>query len=114
MTMSDHRRFARQFVLTRGRARSVGEDLSLDALVVASPHGAAGPLSTTDVDVLRIAHRPIAIAEVAARMGVHLGIARVLVSDLAARRLVQVSPGGGDDGPDLETLERLLDALQQL
>ncbi len=48
-------------------------------------------------------------------MGFHLGIARVLLSDLAAGGLVEIAPAIHDaNGPDLHTLERLLDDLQAL
>jgi hypothetical protein len=109
-------RFLRQYALTEGRARSRGEDLPLDALVRAVPTtGSGGGLTPEQHEIRRICTTPIAIAEVGARMGFHLGIARVLVSDLAAAGIVQIATAAHDEhGPDLHTLERLLDDLQAL
>lgn len=58
---------------------------------------------------------PLSVAEISAHLGVHLGIARVLVGDLVASGAVVLTTSeSGDDGPNLDTLERLLDDLQSL
>ena len=66
--------------------------------------------------LLRLANRPVSIAELGAHLHVHLGIARVLVSDMCARELVAVSTSdfAEGEGPDLETLERLFDDLSNI
>ncbi len=105
----------RQFALTQGRARSHGEDLALDTLVKITPVGErALPREMAErAAILRYVSSPMSIAEISARVGVHLGIARVIVSDLAAAGLVAVSEAvTGDGRPDLPTLERLLNDLQ--
>lgn len=119
-------RFLRQYALTGGRARSRGHDLPLDALVRSVTTPGTTDARTTDarttdaltpeqIEIRRICRSPIAIAEVGARMGFHLGIARVLVSDLAAAGVVEIAQAVHDErGPDLNTLERLLDDLQAL
>jgi len=109
-------RFVRQFALTGGRARSLGADLDLDAIVVRQPGewpaSRLGPEATT---IIQLLDGPLSVAEVSAHLGVHLGIARVLVSDLAAGGHIAVwTAEGGANGPDLVTLERLLDDLQSL
>jgi Protein of unknown function (DUF742) len=108
-------RFVRQFALTQGRARSHGEDLALDTLVKITPAGErALPHEMAErAAILRHVSSPMSIAEISARVGVHLGIARVIVSDLAAAGLVAVSETViGETRPDLPTLERLLNDLQ--
>jgi Protein of unknown function (DUF742) len=108
-------RFVRQFAMTQGRARSHGQDLALDTLVKITALGqrVLNREMAERLAVLRITESPISIAEVSARIGVHLGIARVLVSDLANDGLVAVSETQtGDARPDLPTLERLLNDLQ--
>ena len=116
MSNPDRPRFVRQFALTKGRAYSVGRDLPLDTLVQSNVDAAGlAAFSGEQLVILGLCRRPISIAEISAHLGVHLGIARVLVSDLAARRLVEVATGEDrTDGPDLETLERLLDDLKAL
>ena len=108
-------RFLRQYALTQGRVHSIGVDLALDTLVQTSPlgHELLHALPAEQGAMLRLAREPVSIAEIGAHLHVHLGIARVLVSDLHARDLVAVSTSDFDDGngPDLETLERLFDDL---
>jgi hypothetical protein len=62
-------------------------------------------------DIVLLCRRPQSVAEVAARLRVPLGVARVLVSDLAAegRLAVQVPDG---ERPDRAVLERLLSGLR--
>lgn len=109
------RRFLRQYALTQGRVHSIGRDLALDTLVQASALGRERQhaLPAEQGAMLRLATGPMSIAELGAHLQVHLGIARVLVSDLCARDLVDVSTSEFTEGagPDLETLERLFDDL---
>lgn len=115
MTNQPPPRFLRQYALTQGRVHSIGVDLALDTLVQTSPlgHELLQVLPAEQASMLRLATDPVSIAEIGAHLHVHLGIARVLVSDLHARDLVAVSASDFDDGdgPDLETLERLFDDL---
>jgi hypothetical protein len=112
------RRFVRQFALTQGRTRSIaGKDLPLDTLVLATEVGRSqvGLLAPEQALVIERTRTPIAIAEIAAHLHTHLGVARVIVSDMFAQDLVAISTSDFDtDGPDLGTLERLLDDLQAL
>ena len=108
-------RFVRQFALTNGRARSVGKNLALDTLVCAVPRSRLhyDALSREQRAIVDMATSPLSIAEISAYMHVHLGIARVLVSDLVAHGHVAISDtSNSDHGPDLPTLERLLDDLK--
>ena len=110
------RRFVRQFALTGGRARSIGLDLPIDTLVTLSGPGRerAPMLFAEQAEIAHRCQSAISIAEISAHLGVHLGIARVLVSDMVSLGLVDVTTRTADevDGPDLFTLERLLDDLQ--
>jgi hypothetical protein len=111
-------RFLRQYALTQGRVHSIGRDLPLDTLVQTSDLGLerAHMVSSEQGALLRLAHQPVSIAELGAHLRVHLGIARVLVSDLCARELVSVSTSdfAEGEGPDLDTLERLFDDLSNI
>ena len=112
------KRFLRQYALTQGRAHSIGRDLPLETLVQSSELGIEyqNALPHEQTAVLRLAVQPVSIAEIGAHLHVHLGIARVLVSDMCARDLVLVSTTDFIDGqgPDLETLERLFDDLSNI
>lgn len=108
-------RFLRQFALTNGRARSVGRDLPLDTLVQSTgPSRAAyAAMAREQRAIIDMARTPLSIAEISAHLHVHLGIARVMVSDLHALGHVAISKTvGSERGPDLPTLERLLDDLK--
>jgi Protein of unknown function (DUF742) len=76
----------RPYLLTGGRARPLNTDLEMEAQVVTTPAGYAdvNRLTFELRDIVRICQQPIAIAEVAARLGLHLGVARVLAGDLIA------------------------------
>jgi hypothetical protein len=108
-------RFLRQYALTQGRVHSIGRDLPLDTLVQVSAVGRArvASLPREQAAVLELSTEPVSIAEISAHLHVHLGIARVLVSDLCADASVTISAAEftTGEGPDLETLERLLDDL---
>lgn len=98
----------RPYVFTGGRTRGDIE-LELETLV------SAGPRPTRDhQQVVDLCRRPISVAEVAARMGVPLGVARVVVGDLAARGALIVHATGVQDVPELAFLERVLTGLRRL
>ena len=107
-------RFVRQFALTQGRVNSNGEHLTIDTLVLATPLGnkAIAMVPNEQQAILKLAATPVSIAEVSAHLGLHLGIAQVIVSDLAAAEYLAVRTTNGSGAPDVPTLERLLDDLQ--
>ena len=101
-------------MLTGGRTRSVGVNLPLDALVeTAGPMAAddLASLSPEERHILELARTTVSIAEISAHLSVHLGIARVLVSDLANRRLVALGTNDDEARPSLTSLEKLFDDL---
>lgn len=103
------------YALTRGRTRSEGADLPLEALVEISDTGREHypGLSRERRDILDLCDRPTSVMEVAAHLHVPLGVARVLVGDLAATGVLAVHlPSSTDGGPSVEILERLLEGLR--
>ena len=80
----------RPYLLTGGRTRSIGADLAIEALVVTSDGADGHGLRSEQAMILEACRTPIAIAEVAVKLSVPIGVARVLVSDLAATRHVEV------------------------
>jgi hypothetical protein len=104
------------YALTRGRTRSVGEDLPWEALVTTTGAGIAA-LSRLRFEQARIVdfcRHPVSIAEVASAVGVPVGVARVLVSDLKSEGLLVIHlPTTGVNGrPGPEVLQRLLAGLR--
>ena len=92
-------------------------DLALDTLVRVTDHGRGrqAGLGTDQARIAELCEATMSIAEIGAHLHLHLGIIRVLVSDMVAHDLVAISSSDFDEsGPDLGTLERLLDDLQAL
>jgi hypothetical protein len=116
MTTPDDPRVVPVYALTRGRTRSVGRDLPLETLVTTTDRGLAAlpSLRFEQARIVGLCRRPSSVAEVAADLGVPVGVARVLVSDLnAAGMLVVHLPTLTQGGrPRAEVLERLLTGLR--
>jgi hypothetical protein len=114
---TDGGRVVPNYAFTAGRTRSaVGADMPIEALVTATELGLAKapampPESRAIVEASTV---PQSLAEIGALLGVPIGVARVLVSDLAAEDHLAVHlPLVGTDGrPRRELLERLLDGLR--
>jgi hypothetical protein len=102
----------RPYVLTRGRTRPEWE-LSVETLVSVAP-AAGSPELAEHRSVMALCGRPRSVAEVAALLDVPLGVARVLVGDLAVSGAVLVHRTAGPSGPDLALLERVLGGLRRM
>jgi hypothetical protein len=101
----------RPYVLTGGRTRSAFE-LPIEALVSAVPATPGAP--TPHPDIVELCREPRSVAEIAALHGVPLGVARVLLGDLAAVGALVVHRTVDAGGPDLAMMERVLNGLRRL
>jgi hypothetical protein len=103
--------FVRPYVLTRGRTRSAFE-LAIETLVSAVPRetGEPGPHQ----DIVDLCREPRSVAEIAALRGVPLGVAKVLLGDLAQSGAVAVHRTVDASGPDVALMERVLSGLRRL
>ncbi|HZS20808.1 MAG TPA: DUF742 domain-containing protein [Pseudonocardiaceae bacterium] len=108
---------ARPYTWTQGRTAPV-IDLGVETLVSTTEHG-------HDMAVLTCAeHRAVAelcgdprsVAEVAALLSLPLGVARVVLADMAAIGLVVVHRNtySSADAPDMALMERVLSGLRRL
>ena len=72
------------YLLTGGRVRPVDDSLELEAQVITTDAGreAIVRLTFEPHDIVALCDEPYAVAEVAARLGLHLGVTRILVGDL--------------------------------
>ena len=102
----------RPFVITGGRTRHATVHLRVEALVVATDVQPSGPLQFEHAAILEVCQQPISVAEVAARIGVPLGVAQILVGDLADVGLVRVHEATSTATPAL--LLRMIDAVRAL
>jgi hypothetical protein len=111
-------RVVRPYAITGGRTRSSRDgELELEALVSTTSAGEAAA-TTLNVDWRSIAllcRDILSVAEIAARLDVPLGVARVLIGDMAEEGLVLVHrPQHPGDRPDLALLERVLYGLREI
>ncbi len=74
----------RPYMLTGGRVRPIDASIEIEAQVLTTSLGrAAAPRHAFEhQEILNLCIEPMSVAEVAGRLGIHLGVARVLVSDL--------------------------------
>ncbi|MBA2307857.1 MAG: DUF742 domain-containing protein [Pseudonocardiales bacterium] len=108
--------FVRPYILTGGRTKATLY-LGLETLVSARRPGVplAGTADTAHQAVIELCVRPVSVAEVAAMMTVPLGVARVLVGDLAQSGVLFVHRPAVTNGvPDAELLARVIDGLHRL
>jgi hypothetical protein len=106
----------RPYAVTGGRTESRAQ-LAIEALVSTTSRGreTMHTLMPEYEAVCRLCGELKSVAEIAALLGVPLGVAGVVVGDLAEYGLVRVEPtGGGDSVPDIQLLERVLSGLQNL
>jgi hypothetical protein len=103
------------YALTGGRTRSTtGAELPVETLVTVTPSGQrAAELHLEYRATVELAARPISVVEIGASLGVPVGVARVLVSDLVDAGYLAVHlPPSAEGGPAPEILERLLEGLR--
>ncbi|MFD7440583.1 DUF742 domain-containing protein [Streptomyces sp. NPDC059909] len=107
----------RPYAMTGGRTRPRYQ-LAIEALVSTTADPAH--LATLLPEHQRICHlcREVkSVAEVSALLSMPLGVARILVADLAEAGMVAIhQPGNGEAGgtPDVTLLERVLSGLRKI
>ncbi|MFD7084568.1 DUF742 domain-containing protein [Streptomyces sp. NPDC059918] len=109
----------RPYALTRGRTRPsvhLGVEMMITALAglgEAAPSYASSPEHRA---IHQLCARPLSVAELAALSRLPLGVARILIADLAECGLVhlQANPTTADGQPDAQLLERVLGGLRNL
>jgi hypothetical protein len=101
----------RPFLLTGGRAARDG-DLLPEAQVVA--RWVDPQLRFERRAIAQLASTPLSIAEIAARLHLHLGVVRVLVSQMHASGHLDVLVAPVDAHRDVDVLERVIHGLRSL
>ncbi len=110
----------RPYALTGGRVRSTTE-LPLETIVRVTGRCIihSHELSSERRDIAGLCDQPVSIVEISARLGLPLGVARVLVGDMVTEGHLNthhatetaITPDGR---PDQRLLERVLNGLQAL
>jgi Protein of unknown function (DUF742) len=107
----------RPYAITGGRARPRNDNLEVEALVSTTFTGEIVPyLSWERRTIIRLCQDVQSVAEISARMEMPLGVARVLIADMADEGLVTVHRPSEliGDHPDLSLLERVLYGLRNI
>jgi hypothetical protein len=105
----------RPFLLTSGRV--AGEDsIAIETQVVTTDQGrtAAARLGFESRDIVSLCGDPLSVAEIAARLSLHLGVVRVLVGDLSAEGHLSVYLPNADAPTDVDTLLRVIRGLRAI
>jgi hypothetical protein len=109
----------RPYARTGGRTKPV-RHLDLEALVRTSNNGrdalSSPQLNPEHVNVIHMASGTVSVAEIAARLAVPLGVARVIIADMVDLGLVEVMKTSATQGDERDPafLRRVLSGLQRL
>ncbi|MFI9582474.1 DUF742 domain-containing protein [Streptomyces sp. NPDC052236] len=112
-----HNPLVRPYAMTGGRTRPRYQ-LAIEALVstTADPSRLQGQLPEHQ-RICRLCFEIKSVAEISALLSIPLGVARILVADLAEAGLVAIHQPAGDEAggtPDVTLLERVLSGLRKL
>jgi Protein of unknown function (DUF742) len=104
--------FVRPFVITGGRTRAAGESLRIETMV----QTVGRPRDDLDFEKARIVdfcYEPMSIAEIAAELGVPIGVAVVLVGDLVADDCLETTHSNPVE-IELSALTRMIERVRAL
>ncbi len=104
------------YLLTGGRARPIDDSLEIEAQVITTiaGRGELPRLHFETRDIVALCEEPHAVAEVAVRLGIHLGVARVLVGDLVATGHLTVRRPELDPTIRAQIIERVIRGLDNI
>ncbi|CAL9413063.1 hypothetical protein SUDANB105_01689 [Streptomyces sp. enrichment culture] len=111
----------RPFLVTSGRVAGAGEaaaerPMPVETQVIATAEGleALGGLSFERHDIVAACARPQSLAEIAARLRLHLNVVRVLADDLRAAGQLAVYVPNAAATHDASVLRRVIDGLRAI
>ncbi len=106
----------RPFLLTAGRVAGsgTGPPLPVETQIVTTPDGLSALRSLTFErrDIVAACRRPQSVAELAARLQLHLNVVRVLAEDLRAAGHLAVHVPNAGTVHDISVLRRVIDGLR--
>ena len=101
----------RPFLVTGGRTQPLRAGLRLESLVHSSSAALSAPLRFELRQIVDLCQTPITVADVAARLRVPLGVARVLIADLVSGGYATVAR---DTEVSIDVIERIRDRVRAL
>ena len=103
----------RPFVLTSGRVTGLDPSIGLETQVSSHPDAPPARLSPEQRAIVHLCGEPLSVAEISARLRMHLGVTRILVGDLRAAGHLDVHVLE-NDFPDPETIMRVIRGLRSI
>jgi hypothetical protein len=106
----------RPYLLTAGRAQPIDQTLEIEAQVVTSQLGATAAIGLTFErrDIVTLCLEAKSVAEIASILTLHIGVARVLVADLAQFGYVVVGRPRAKLFQDIDVIERVIRGLESI
>jgi hypothetical protein len=110
----------RPFVLTAGRVQAADPGIGLETQVTARPAGMPGPsvplarLTPELRAIVALCAEPMSVAEISARLRLHLGVTRILVGDLRSAGHLDVHTLDVADPYNPETIMRVIRGLRAI
>jgi hypothetical protein len=101
----------RPFVLTAGRVSGRDPDLDLHTQVTSRPV-ATRALASEQRAIVELCAAPMSIAEISARLRLHLGVTKILVGDLRAAGYLDVHAVDTGIPNDPDTILRVIHGLR--
>jgi hypothetical protein len=110
----------RPFVLTAGRVNAVDREIDVETQVTLRPHdprearvpiGSLGPEMQA---MVALCEEPISVAEISARLRLHLGVTKILVADLRAAGYLDVHIADTLSPLTADTILRVMHGLRAL
>ncbi|MBX6356228.1 MAG: DUF742 domain-containing protein [Micromonosporaceae bacterium] len=110
----------RPFVLTSGRVEAADPEIRLETQVTARRPGPSGPgaplagLAPELRAIVALCAEPMSVAEISARLRLHLGVTRILVGDLRSTGHLDVHTADVADPHNPETIKRVIRGLRAI
>ena len=103
----------RPFVITSGRVDGPDPDIGMETQVTIRPGEAPARLSPEKRAIVSLCVEPLSVAEISARLRLHLGVTRILVGDLRAAGQLDVHVLA-NDFHEPETIRRVIRGLRAI
>lgn len=114
--IADPRLRLRPFVLTAGHV--VGAEMSIapETQIVSTDYGYTnwGVLHFERRDIVSLCRVPQSVAEIGAKLSLHLGVVRMLVGDLARDGYLSIHIPNEDSTHSIDTIKRVLNGLRAI
>jgi hypothetical protein len=107
----------RPFVLTSGRVRGSDPEIGLETQISARAQNSLVPqprLTSESQAIVALCAEPISVAEVSARLRLHLGVTKILVGDLRAAGYLDVHVVDVASIHDPDTILRVMRGLRAI